>query len=359
MSTASAFPRSIVQVVQHLKPGGLEMMVMALAQRLAADRVVHVVSLEGTAPSPTWTPPSGVRLHFMNKPHGVSPLLPLRLAALFRRLGAGAIHTHHIGPLLYGGIAARLAGIGRVVHTEHDGWHLASPARCRLERRLLRLVRPSLVADARFVGAAVEAAIPFTRPIIVPNGVDTMRFCPGNRAAARAALGLPLDAPIVGVVARLETVKGVDVAIRGLALCPRDALLVIAGDGSERARLAALADRIGVAPLVRFLGHVSDPRTVYRALDVFCLPSRAEGLPLALLEAQACGVPAVATDVGGVPEALCPTTGTLVPPETPAALGRALAAALGRPRSVSPRPFVLGTADLDSMVDAYRSLLAA
>ena len=101
------------------------------------------------------------------------------------------MHTHHVGPLLYGGLAARLAGIRRLVHTEHDAWHLTDPRRRRLQAGLVGLLRPCLVADAALVRDSAEAALPGRRYAVIGNGVDTHRFTPGDRDAARRVLGLP------------------------------------------------------------------------------------------------------------------------------------------------------------------------
>jgi len=114
---------------------------------------------------------------------------------------------------------------------------------------------------------------------------------------ARRALRLPDSGRLIGSAGRLEPVKGHALLIEALAALPTDVTLVLAGDGSQRPILEALAARLGVAERVHFLGHIDSIVTFYRALDVFCLPSVAEGLPLSVLEAQACGVAAVV--VGG------------------------------------------------------------
>jgi Glycosyltransferase len=179
---------------------------------------------------------------------------------------------------------------------------------------------------------------------------------PGDRAAARATLGLgDLEGRgLVVCAARLEAVKGVDVLVDTTPALP-GTVLAVAADGSERAAQERRAE--ARAPgRVRFLGRVDDMPTLWRAGDVAALPSRAEGLPLALLEAQASGLPAVATAVGGMPDAVDPATGAVVPPEDPAALAAALASRLAAPPGVSPRDFVARTYALGPMMDAYARL---
>lgn len=348
----------IIHVVQHLTPGGLEVMALELARAQSATHPALVLSLEGEADEAIAAWPRLAahrdRLVFMGKRPGLDPLLTCRLAARFRRLRPAAVHTHHAGPLLYAGPAARLAGIGRRLHTEHDAWHLAAPRRRAVMRAALAATRPVLVADAPHVAQAVRDALRVAPPRVVLNGIDTDRFAPGERAAARAALGLPVAGKVVGIAARLERVKGVDVAIEALAALP-EVVLAVAGQGSEAAALRAQAERLGVAARLRFLGLVEDMPGFYAACDAACLPSRNEGLPLAALEAQACSVPLVATRVGGMSAACDPATAILVPPEDPAALAAALRACLAGV-SGDPRAFVLRQGSLAAMSRAYLDL---
>ncbi len=364
--------RPIVHVVQHLVPGGLEVMVLELARAQARHHPVLVVSLEGerAAAEAHWPrlAREATRIVYLGKHPGIDPGVVWRLARLLRAERALAIHTHHIGPLLYAGMAARLCGGLRHVHTEHDAWHLQNAKRRRLAQLAMWIARPVLVADAPHVADAVVAALGGQRPLVVLNGVDVAHFAPGDRAAARAALGLPAAAQVIAIAARLERVKGVDVALRALAAVP-NALLAIGGSGSERENLQALSKDLGLQERVVWLGHVDDTALLYQAADVVCLPSRAEGLPLALLEAQACGRSVVASLVGGVPGGIDPATGILVAPEDPDALALGLREALARglhlppckaaegPGSGNPRDFVMRTASLDSMEAAYTNLL--
>jgi glycosyltransferase involved in cell wall biosynthesis len=352
----------IIHVVQHLAPGGLEVMALELARaQRDAGHPAMVLSLEGeaTAAVAAWPRLAAQRdmLAFMGKRPGLDPGLLPRLVALFRRLRPAAVHTHHVGPLLYAGLAARLAGVRARLHTEHDAWHLNDPRRRRLVRLARALAAPRMIADAPHVAAAVAAALGGDPPAVVLNGVDTARFAPREQAAARAALGLPAGGRLLGVAARLERVKGVDVALRALALLPADVGLAIAGGGGEAAALRAEAAALGLEGRVHWLGVLDDMAGFHPALDLLLVPSRNEGLPLAPLEAQACGIRVVAARVGAVAAALCPETGTLVPPEDPAALAAAVLAAL--PAGGDPRPFVLRQGSLETAARAYLALAAA
>jgi glycosyltransferase involved in cell wall biosynthesis len=153
---------------------------------------------------------------------------------------------------------------------------------------------------------------PGFQPIAIPNGIDLTRFVraatdPELRARARSALRLPEEAEVVGSVGRLSAEKGYDVLVRAAArLVPSHPRLhlVLVGDGHERGALGQLAAQLGVGDRLHLPGLREDSPALYPAFDVFCLPSYREGLPLALLEALAAGLPAVVTAVGGVAEVI-------------------------------------------------------
>ena len=142
---------------------------------------------------------------------------------------------------------------------------------------------------------------------VVPNGVDTksaLGLGASARVEASESLGLPAAGPVIGTMGRLSEVKRQDVLIRGFArLLDRhpDARLVLIGDGPERPALESLATELGLVDRIRFAGYRADPERLLPALDVFALTSRSEGMPLAILEAWASGLPVVASRVGGIP----------------------------------------------------------
>jgi glycosyltransferase involved in cell wall biosynthesis len=134
----------------------------------------------------------------------------------------------------------------------------------------------------------------------------------------------PRSGPIIGAIGRLEYQKGFDILIRALAVI-EGASLVLVGEGSERGPLERLAARVGVADRVVWEGWNDDARSYFGSFDLFALPSRFEGLPLAMLEALLARSAVVAAEVGDVAEAIRDgETGLLVPPEDPDALAGAL-----------------------------------
>ena len=355
----------IIQVVQHLAPGGIEAMVLELQRIYQNTDEVVIVSLEGQFRRNVrqWNALYNLNceLIFMNKAAGLQPRLLRDLTRLFRQLRPDAVHTHHIGPLLYAGLAARLAGVPSVVHTEHDAWHLQSSKRRRqLEAMALKLVRPCLVADAEHVAGVLREFFPQQPLNVIVNGIDTQRFVPGAHIRSRQMLNLPDNKVMVGCAARLVQGKGHSYLLEAMTRLPDNIHLALAGDGPLRSDLMAQARQLGVISRVHFLGNLRDMPLFYRAIDLFCLPSEAEGLPLSPLEAQSCGVPVVITDTGGCKEAICPHTGLLVEAKNAQALADGIADALKRftqENFQSPRDYVLARHDLRNVAHQYRALM--
>ncbi len=304
-----------IQVVQHLCEGGIETMALDLQQFSNAPEQCYIVSLEGEAEQlfKRWPRLVAVqeRLIFLNKPRGISWQTLVKLVEIFKRLKPDVVHTHHIGPLFYGGIAARKAGINKVVHTEHDALHLKQFKRRILARLLLKYVDPVLVADGVVVADELAQKLKYGKTRIIQNGIDINRFCPGNKLAAKRCFNMPENALIIGSTGPLDNDKGHIYLLKAMKKMSNNVVLVLAGVGEQEDALKHFVWRHNLVGQVYFTGEVDDLPLFYRAIDVFCLPSLIEDVPLSTLEAQASGVPVVASDVGGIKQTLCPASGRL------------------------------------------------
>jgi len=349
----------VVHIVQHLAVGGIETLVLDI-QQASKDDEVHIISLQDTQASAVkeWPRLAGLesRLHFLDKKEAWQLSLFWKCWRLLRQIKPTLVHTHHVGPLLYGNITARFAGIKNRIHTEHDTWHLAIPSFLFLERFALFLARPTVVANAKRVAAGLKKAIPSCQPRVIYNGINTERFSPGDPLAARKHFQLPAEAVLIGCAARLEEVKGHQYLIEAMKQLPEHFHLVLAGTGDCEVALRNQAQQLGLANRVIFLGRVDAMPLFHQAMDVFCLASITEGLPLAPMEAQACNKPVVLTDVGGSSEAACPLTSHLVPSQEPGILSEALLDRVSTPLENDPRDFVLKKRSLEAMLSAYRKL---
>ncbi|HKA27779.1 MAG TPA: glycosyltransferase family 4 protein [Candidatus Binatia bacterium] len=261
-------------------------------------------------------------------------------ARLLRRARIDVVHGYQWRPALVGALAGRLAGVPLRLASKRSLTG-DDPQAERAWRHIARQV-DTVIVNADALRVEGEQRGMRCRWVLLQNGVDTEHFeLPPADAQARAALGLDPRRPVVGTIGRLEDRKGHDQLLRaaGEMLAGanrRRTQFVIVGDGPLRESLAGQARTLGVADSVRFEGTVADVRPVLAAMDVFVLPSRAEGMSNALLEAMAAGRPVVATAVGGNTEVVTEgETGLLVPPANPAAIARAVDGLLGDPERAS------------------------
>ena len=351
--------QKLVQIVQKLSPGGLEVLALRLATSLKGQHTL--ISLEGDTQTlmrawPRISDPP-FRLVALDKKPGFDSRTLWRLYRFLGNLRPDAVLTHHAGPLIYGGLAARAAGVRKHIHVEHDVWHLQSSRRRRTMGVMGSILKPTIIGVSERMRPVLTDSYRKCAIQIVPNGVSLPSFTP-SKEQARASLGLPTTATIVGAAGRLEDVKGHDLLVAAMARLPDDVILVLAGDGSQRRRLEEKAAQLELGQRVIFLGHRDELEAIYPAFDVFCQPSRNEGLPLSILEAQACGVRVVASAVGDVPSGVCPQSGELVPAGDIEALSSAIMKAL-RKEAPSPRDFIAAHFDFRHTADGYARIIEA
>ena len=345
----------VVHVTLGLDVGGLEKLLVEFARH--ADReefVLHFLSLTTRGVLAEDIEKEGWPVSTLGAPPGFRPSLVLELARWFRSRKVEVVHTHDEKPCIYAALAARLAGVRRVVHTRHG-------RRPQLTRRQTMFVRlASRLTDAFVCVSRDSARLTFeqgvaaSRIATIWNGIDLDRFAYSGPCA---------DGPIV-TVARLVPEKGLDDLVRAAALALRDcpALRVeIAGDGPCLSQLQALAASLGVSGHVRFHGAVRDVPGLLARASAFVLPSLSEGIPLTLLEAMARGLPVVATRVGGNCEVVVDgETGFLMPANDPAALAAAMLQlrdpGVAVPMGRAGRRRVEEFFDVRPMVAAYESL---
>jgi glycosyltransferase involved in cell wall biosynthesis len=294
-------------LITGLERGGAELQLLHLARALRARQWDVTVFALRTGP---------LAAEFNDIP--VHTFLPGPLL----RFRPHILHAH----LFHANIAARLARlflpIPIVISTVHSLAETSHRSDNIRHRDLLYRITDPLTDATVFVSQAVADRYRAAKSRVIPNGIDTERFRPDpeRRARTRAALGI--DREFAWLAAgRLMWKKNYPLMLEALAQQP-NALLLIAGEGADEARLRELAP-----PNARFLGPRTDMPDLMNGADAFVLSSAVEGLPTVLLEAAASGLPCVATAVGGVPEAVLEgRTGYLVPPSD----ARALAAAMSQ-----------------------------
>jgi glycosyltransferase involved in cell wall biosynthesis len=361
----------VLHVVTSLDPGGMENGVCNLACGLT-DRGIttHVACLERRGAFAERLPaPENVRI--LGKADGFSLRAVWNLARTLRAVRPHVVHTHNLGPLIYASLATLGGRTRALVHGEHSQfapWEL-EPRRLRQRRKLyarcraVHTVSPVQLDELHGLG--------FTHACLlaIPNGVDTDRFGPAEKAEARAALGLPEDALVLGLVGRFGPFKRHDLLLAAFEeIAPRFPsahLLFVGAGGTEELRLRVRVAASAARPRIHLAGFHADPAPCYRALDLLVIPSVNEGMSNAALEAMATAVPVLANTGCGHEQILTSgCDGVIADLSTQDQLARELGDLLADPARLvdmgrEARMTVDRRFSLNAMLDAYEQLYRA
>ena len=301
----------------------------------------------------------------------ISPYRDLKalfsLWKLFNRIRPDVVHTHSSKPGVVGRIAAKISKTPVVMHTVHG---FAFPAARGALEKFLYYVLEWL--GSRFCNGVVvlkdddrkitinDLRVPEGSVYLIPNGVDVVKYRPRlldeRRTLRRNVLGIGDDVVAVGMVGRLWRQKNPECLLDAFASLVGKAgnqrvHLFFVGDGELRGELESLIESFNVSERVTLLGWRTDVPDLLAALDIFVLPSRWEGLSLALLEASSCGLPVVATDISGNRDAVIEgVDGMLFPMEDAAALAECLSVLISSPET----RVRLGSAGREKILKSYR-----
>jgi glycosyltransferase involved in cell wall biosynthesis len=349
-----------LRMVAHIDSSRFQITVCCLAER--GRLVPDVESL-------------GIRVLCLDMP-GFRDDLPLliKLARLIRHHNAHVVYTHlYSRASVYGRVAATLVRTPIIVVGEYGYGRLRSLKKRMLDRGLARFT-DRFIAVSKAVKEHIcreQGIMPDKVSVIYP-GIDPEHFLNvKHREAVRQELGIPFDVPVVGTVARLAPEKGLADLIGATArirqVVPGTRLMLV-GDGPSRPELEQRVGGMGLCDVIHFTGIRRDIPDVLQAMDVFALPSLREGLPKAILEAMAAGLPVVATAVGGIPEVVeYDVTGFLVPPRDIDALtlnicrlleNSALRVAMGQRGRARVQQHFTARRAADQTQELYLSLLA-
>jgi glycosyltransferase involved in cell wall biosynthesis len=267
---------------------------------------------------------------------GADPRWLGELARLVRSAGIDVVHTHSPLPAAMARPVLRATrDRPRLVYTEHNTWDCYGTA-----TRYANLATYTM-DDHQFAVSADAASSPpaplARRVEVLTHGIDlaAVEANAARRDGVRSDLGLAPETVVVVTVANLRREKGHDVlleAARTVLQGDADVVFLAVGHGPLEDELRARSQELGLGDRFRFMGFRSDALQLMAAADLFVLPSRQEGLPLAFMEAMALGLPAVVTSVGGLPDVVDEgVNGVLVPPESAERLARAVSALVGDP----------------------------
>ena len=361
----------ILHVVNSLDPGGMENGVVNLARALETrDFQSHIACLERRGVFADRLPASSEVL-LLGKSGGFSPRATWHLAQGISRLRPDIVHSHNLGPLIYSGLATLAGRRCALVQGEHSQLteEERQPRRLRQRHWLYRGCRAVHTVSAAMRDELISCGFPAHKITAIANGVDTARFTPGDKMAARRMLALPEDALSIGIVGRFGPYKRHGQLLDALEEIaprhPRVHLLFAGGGGSEEANVTERARTSRFHSQIHLLGFQSDPLAAYQALDLLVIPSVNEGLSNAALEAMACGVPVLGRSGCGHEQIITPgVDGWITPLETPADLAARLTEILAEPSRLvdfgrNARKKVAAQFALESMIAAYEQLYRA
>jgi glycosyltransferase involved in cell wall biosynthesis len=366
-----ARPFTVLHVVTSLEAGGMENGIVNLARGLESRGFeMHVACLERRGAFADRLPSSS-HVTVLGKQEGFSPVAAWELAACLTRMRPHVVHSHNLGALIYSGLASCGGRRCALIQGEHSQLTAEEkyPRRLRQRRWFYRGCRAiHTVSDAVRV-ELIATGFPADKICALANGVDTRRYSPGDRAAARQALSIPADAVCFGIVGRFGRYKGhlrlLDAFERVAARFSTAHLLIAGGGGPEEGAVTERVRTAGFRERIHFLGFQPDPRNSYHALDFLAVPSTNEGMSNVVLEAMSCGVPPLVQQGSGHEQVITPEVdgwiANLDSTESLTAQLSHLIANSGRLTvcGTNARKKVEAHFSLDSMLDAYERLYRA
>jgi len=367
----------IAIVVLDLRIGGKENCVIDLTNALSDNGCLPIlICLDSVRNLRGKIHTDRVHVIEMKKRAGNDFRLPFRLAKVFKRERIDIVHSNNWGTMLECVLAAKLAGIQSVVHTQHGMDYGLGSSRLQPRSRLQTIAKrltsrgiSRMVAVSQEVKEMIvqEWKVPQQHISVIHNGVhlDDRVLEKNEWLRRRREFGLDERNFVVGTVGVLRPVKNFPSLVEAMAQVVQEvthARLIFIGDGPCRKDIEAAVEGFHLKNFVRFLGSRSDVIEMLQLMDLFVLPSISEGISLSLLEAMAAGLPVVATRVGGNPQVVQEMeTGILVPPHSPSEMAKAILCLIGnsykrRVMGLRARDRVQTYFSVERMVRDYKKL---
>lgn len=362
---------NIIHVVIDLSPGGLERLVVEWTRRQNRQDLVsaRVCCLDGRGElADELLEGQVVTLDAQRSTFPWDWRAISKLRELARAGRETVLHCHNLAAWQYG-VLASFRTRAKVVYTQHGAnphnWNLID----RLRAKVLAMFTSRLVAVSEATAGVMtgQLGLPEKKTTEISNGVDNEVFKPadfGEKIAARKKLRISDGSYVIGSIGRLAPEKGYDLLIEAFAGVVEagavpNPMLVIVGSGPEKRRIEDMIAGRKLGKSVRLVGVQDDVRPWFQAMDLFCLPSKSEGMSVSLLEAGACGLPSVASDAGGNAEVVVDgVTGIVVQPLSVEGLKAALlkvmtGGELGRQMGAKARQRVVSRFSIDSTLKEY------
>ena len=298
--------KRLLHIVLYLPYGGLEKIVYDFSRNLnTKDYEVHVAALEKGGPVGDLLKQEGIPVHVLGKRPGKFDIrLLIKLISLIKKFKIQVIHSHS-GCIMYAALAGRLAGVEKIIHTEH-GRYLPDRIGKILEDRIFsRLINKYIcVSNELKIYMASTVKVQSNKLTTIINGIDTTRFFKYQRddiLKLRQEYKIPPGIVVLGTICRLIPEKNVGFLVEWMQMNVHsydNMQIVIVGDGPQLTNLVNKAEELPKG-CVRFLGARENIPDLLNLFDIFALPSTTEGTSLTILEAMSTQLPVIISDVGG------------------------------------------------------------
>lgn len=300
-----------MHIIETLETGGAEKVLVDIVNHLPEEFESIVCCLKTSGIMANRFVKKNLKIIELNKRNGTDFKVVFKLRHLLVQYEIDVVHAHNWNTFCESILACILSrGSKRIIHTIH-GYHFDYPntlsgqfkkkIRHSIEKILsLRSYKICTVSNEIKLYIEKEIGIPESKIKVVLNGITT--GAPPPQRSTSQTFGIKKETFTLGFVGRLAVVKNIDTLLRAIKIIRRSCAnirLLIVGDGSERAYLESYSKEIGVDDCVSFLGYRDDVKMILQSVDIFILPSHYEGISIALLEAMACGLPVIASNVGG------------------------------------------------------------
>jgi len=353
---------NVMHIVLSLECGGLEKLAIDLSENMNQNGFsARICCLENTGELENQANSKGIEVVLVKKRPGLDMTLLFRLARIMREKRIDLVHTHNMSPLLYGTLAAKIAGIPAVINTRHGREkYQRSPFIWNMNNAIVAIsedARHQMLRWNRFDKNKTR---------VIYNGIDVDKYSfKGRGNEFKKSLNLDSSTRLIASVARLSPEKDQFTLLNAFSrVLMRNCRtkMVIIGDGALRKELELYAEKLGLSKDVFFLGFRQDIPEILSGIDLFAVSSLMEGVSLTILEAMAAGLPIIATKVGGNPEVIVDgVTGILVSSKDPNAMADAIIkvlanAELAKSMGLAARRRVEEKFSLNRMANEYMDL---
>lgn len=344
----------LVQILRSAYYGGVENHVFSILKHINYEKYdVHLICLTNEPVNKKFRS-INIHIHQLDdisaqSLKAISNIMPL--IKILKVIKPDIVHLHGIRPIFIGSVASKIKNVKHIISSYHGSYKLMSIGIDGKQKKHLLLASKimhyigftlsnNIIVDADNLKNEIQEIYDVNlltkskswidKTISIHNGIDVSRYvnvCKNRNI--RRDIGISPEAIVIGTISRLdEPKKGVAIllqAARDILRCYKDVYFIIVGEGYSKTELHNMAADYGISNRVIFLGYWDNLTEIYSTLDIFVLPSISEGFPIVNLEAMASGLPVVATNVGGVPEAINDNVnGLIVPPKDKNALRDAI-----------------------------------